>query len=307
MSLELSHNIVCPAPAERVYALLTDPAGWPAILTPCKAARVLSATATTQTVELTMTAGSGTATWVTERVLRPEFYGVEEGQPRPMPRVERIDTSWRVVALDANSCVLLTEHVVDVAEDAAAHVRTMIHRNIGSALVDYRTASEKPRAATPMVMPGNRIRHTAECAADADTVYGIVCDTRSWPKLFDACVGVEIVREDGNTSDVKVFAEQDGRRVSWETRRTHHRALRRVDYMLPVPMPFVAEMAGQWRVIPLEAHRCLLAVDRWWTMLGDVTGIRDGIETVAQAADFVRSYVDTNAGAEMRAIAAVAR
>ncbi|MFI5782452.1 SRPBCC family protein [Nocardia sp. NPDC051570] len=314
MTVELSHNIVCPAPAERVYALLTDPAGWPEILTPCQAVLVRSATATTQTVEMTMAAGPETVTWVSERELRPEFYGVEEVQRRPMPLVERIHTSWRVVGLNKFACVLLAEHTVELTDDnpeAADRLRAMIHRNVAVALADYRAAAH--RHMTPLsqdAMPDNRIRHTVWCESDADAVYRIVCDTSAWPQLFEACVDVDILRIDGETTDVRVWAMQDGRRVSWDTRRTHHPDLRRVDYQLLVPMPFVAEMAGQWRVIAVAPDRCLLVVDRWWSMLDDVTGIRDGIDTVSQAAHVVRSYVDTNAGAEMRVIAdrvAVAR
>ncbi|MEV4206351.1 SRPBCC family protein [Nocardia salmonicida] len=317
MNFELSHHIICPAPAERVYALISEPLDWPDILTHCVATRMLASSRTGQTVEMTVSTGSGTATWQSERRLRPEFHGVEEYQRHPMPLVEQIQTSWRVVTLDTDSCVLLAEHSVDITDestgtpndtqspyDAAAHIADMIHRNIELALADYQAAAlARCTTTTAGDISDGTIRHVVICEAKAEAVYDVVCDTRIWPQLFDACEDVEIVQEVDDISDVRVYAIQNGRRVSWVTRRVHHRDLRRVDYQLLESMPFVAEMAGQWRVIPLEPGRCLLVVDRWWTMLDDVQGIRDGIESVTQAAEFVRSFVDTNAAAEMRVIA----
>jgi aromatase len=97
---------------------------------------------------------------------------------------------------------------------------------------------------------------------------------------------------------------QDGRVVSWDTRRRYHDDIRRIDYQLPVPMPFLESMQGQWRVVPLGPDRCVLTVDRSWRMLPDITGIRAGVDTPAQAAELVRQFVSGNAAAEMRSIKA---
>jgi aromatase len=97
---------------------------------------------------------------------------------------------------------------------------------------------------------------------------------------------------------------QDGRRVSWNTQRRYFDAIHRIDYHLPVPMPFLESMNGQWRVVPVRPGHCLLTVNRSWRLLADVGGIREGVNTVAQASAIVDAFVNENAQTEMQAIRA---
>jgi aromatase len=142
------------------------------------------------------------------------------------------------------------------------------------------------------------------CDATSELVYSIIRDVSIWPELFEPCVATAVIDETASTQVVRVEALQKGQRVSWDSRRRYRDEIRRIDYQLIVPMPFVEAMSGEWRVVPLDGDRCLLTVDRWWRILADVSGIREGVDTVPQAAAFVSEYVNRNAGAEMDSIRA---
>jgi aromatase len=144
--------------------------------------------------------------------------------------------------------------------------------------------------------------HSVVCAASADSVYAVIRNTANWPRIFDACLTATRIGGDGNEELVRIEALQDGQRVAWNTQRRYFDAIHRIDYHLPVPMPFLESMQGQWRVVPLGEGRCLLAVNRSWRLLADVRGVRDGVETLAQASAIVDKFVNENAQTEMHAI-----
>jgi len=307
-----SHSIVCNAAAERVYGLIRNSADWPRLLEPCESVTVLDAGPDHEHIEITARVNGHIMSWQSRRRFHPEAFGVDAQLVRPMPLVADMCTTWRVVALNTEQSLLLLEHDyrllgdvigaipgVTTPDDAARFIDAAIDSNSNTELVNLKAAAE--RAETPQGRDFHA-RHTVICAAPADEVYALIRDTATWPLIFDACIGATSVERDGNVEVVHIEAMQDGRRVAWHTRRTYYDAIRRVDYELPVPMPFTESMYGQWRVVPLDGDRCVLTVDRWWRILPEVRGITPGIETVAQAAALVRRYVGDNAAAEMVAI-----
>ncbi len=310
-----SHSVVCHAPPERVYDLIRRTVDWPDVVGPCRSVTVLRTGPGFELVEITAMAGGVPMTWRSERRFRPEALGVDATIVDPMPLVADMTTTWRVVGLGGGRSLLLLEHDyaldLDVAgrvpgvttqEEAARFMASAIDANSTAELADFRVAAEAVR-------PGARefhARHTVVCAADADTVYDLVRDTRHWPRIFPACVAARQVGVDGTAEVVRIESRQDGRPVAWNTRRRYADEIRRIDYDLPVPMPLLAEMSGQWRVIPLPGgHGCVLTVDRWWRVLDDVTGLVPGVATPEEAAAFVRDWVGGNAADEMVAIRAL--
>ena len=318
MRYRASHSVVCDAPPGRVYDLIRRTDRWPAVVRPCEAVTVLRSTPATELVEITARANGRLMTWQSERRFRPEAFGVDATIVQPMPLVADMSTTWRVVALDGERALLLLEHdyslCTEVAgqvpgvtthEDAARFIGAAIDANSTAELADFRAAAE----AVPEGQRDFHLRHTVTCDAHADAVYDLVRDTRHWPRVFPACVGATRVGIDARGEVVRIEAVQDGRPVAWNTRRRYADAIRRIDYDLPVPMPLLASMSGQWRVVPLDGAtgpgaRCVLTVDRWWRVLDDVTGLVPGVGTPEEAAAFVRAWVGGNAAAEMVAIRA---
>lgn len=321
MQYHASHSVICDVPPAGVYALISDSARWPDVLEPCEAVTVLSADRHREHIELTARVNGELMTWQSVRRFLPEVYGVEADVIQPMKLVKAMLTSWRVVAVNDQQSVLLLEHDYDLLDDVTGEVEGITTREEAAAFIERaidgnsRTELGNIKAgveaaarvgATP-VDPGQlqHLRHSIVCAAPVDAVYALVRSTDSWPKLFDACVGVTLLDVTPGSEVARVEALQNGRVVSWDTRRTYYDDIHRVDYQLLIPMPLVSTMQGVWRVIELDDEHCLLTVDRSWTLLPEVAGIKPGIDTVEQAAQFVRTFVDGNAGAEMLAIRAL--
>jgi ribosome-associated toxin RatA of RatAB toxin-antitoxin module len=310
-----SHSVTCNATADRVYDLIRQTRDWPQVLEPCEAVTVLEEGENFEHVEISARVNGELMTWRSRRRLLPEVFGVEATIDEPMKLVEAMRTNWRVVELNAEQSVVILEHEYDLsadvvgqvagvstADEAARFIESAIDRNSAVELGNIKAAAERAVAASS----GRdfHLRHSVVCAAQPDIVYDMIRSTETWPRIFDACLSAAPVSSDETGELVRIEAIQDGQQVSWDTRRRYFDEIRRVDYHLPIPMPFLESMQGQWRVVPLGADRCLLTVDRSWRILPDVTGIRAGVDTVAQAAALVRGFVDRNAQAEMDAIKA---
>jgi ribosome-associated toxin RatA of RatAB toxin-antitoxin module len=310
-----SHQVTCDVPASQVYDLVRASSRWPALLEPCEEVRVLESGADFELIEISARVGGELMTWRSRRHFTPAAYGVDTDIIQPMKLVKAMTTTWRVVELNCQQSVLLLEHFYDLCGDVAGQVAGVeteadavgfisraIDANSSVELGNMKEAAERAAAGT-----GQRdyhLRHSVICAAPADTVYELIRYTTHWPRVIDACLSAVPAGSDGTGEIVRIDAMQEGQVVSWETRRQYFDDIRRIDYTLPVPMPFVESMSGQWRVIALGSGKSLLTVDRSWRMLADVSGIRAGISTVDEAAALVRNFVDGNASAEMAAFRA---
>ncbi|CUU59344.1 aromatase [Parafrankia irregularis] len=323
MRYHASHSIVCDTPPEQVYDVIRRSRDWPTLLEPCQSVTVLSEEPDGEHIEISALVGGEPMTWQSHRRFHTDLFGVSATVVVPMPLVKAMTTTWRVIGVNATQCVLLLEHDYDLCDDIGGQVEGVTthdqaERFIGAAidansrteLGNLRGAAHRAAAGAAQADGGDAIgldgflRHSVVLRADPDTVYGLIRSTDSWPRLFAACVGTSVLERSDDQETVRVEAEQDGRPVAWNTRRRYVDSVRRVEYDLPVPMPFLESMHGVWRVVPLENGRCLLTVDRHWRLLADVRGIRDGISTRSEAAAFVRDFVDGNAAAEMLAIRA---
>jgi aromatase len=311
-----SHSIVCNVPAEDLYRLIRSSRRWPAVLGPCRSVVVLEEGADFEHIQVTADVNGVEMTWRSRRGFLPGVSGIDAEIVEPMPLVAAMAVHWRVIALNGQQSVLLLEHEYSLSDvvagqvdgvatlaDAERFIAGGIDANSRTELANFKSAAERAVSSTPR--REFHARHSVVCAAPAEAAYALVRDTSSWPVIFAACVGTSVVESRPSSELVRIEAEQDGHRVSWTTQRGYSDAMRRIDYHLPVPMPFLESMAGQWRVVPLGAERCLLSVDRRWCMLADVTGIREGVSTVAEAAAVVANMVDDNARAEMAAIRAL--
>ncbi|MDQ1047525.1 SRPBCC family protein [Streptomyces sp. V4I2] len=316
MRYHASHSVLCTAPPDRVYELISRSADWPQVFDPCEAVTVLAAEPDFEHIEIRARVGGESMTWQSRRDLLPDVYGVRAEVVRPMKLVAAMTTEWRVVPVNHEQSLLLLEHAYDLCEDVTGQVdsvttraeaerfiETAIDTNSTVELRNIKATAERPAA--PASQRDGHARHSVVIAAPADTVYPLIRDPGIWPRIFDACVAVTTVDTDDTGELVRIEAVQGDGTVSWDTRRRSYDAIRRVDYHLPVPMPLVSSMHGQWRVVPLGSDHCLLTVDRHWTLLGDVGGIRSEAETTARAAA-VRDFVETNAAAEMVALRAYA-
>jgi ribosome-associated toxin RatA of RatAB toxin-antitoxin module len=316
MQYTASHSIVCNAPRARVYELISRSSEWPAIFEPCESVTVLADGDGFEHIEITARVNGTPMSWQSRRHFLPEVFGIESTLVRPMKLVRAMNTSWRVAPINSEQCLLILEHDYDLDDEIAGQVEgvttlreaecfidSAIDANSRTELGNIKQAVERPAAAQSVALDRSA-SHSVVCAAPADSVYAVIRDTANWPRIFDACLSATRIEAEGNAELVRIEAMQDGQRVAWNTQRRYFDAIHRIDYHLPVPMPFLESMQGQWRVVPLTAGRCLLTVNRSWRLLSDVRGIREGVDTVAQASAIVDKFVNENAQAEMHAIRA---
>uniref|UniRef100_A0AAU2VC28 SRPBCC family protein n=1 Tax=Streptomyces sp. NBC_00003 TaxID=2903608 RepID=A0AAU2VC28_9ACTN len=314
MTCHASHSILCNATPARVYETIRNSRAWPQLFDPCQSVAVIAEGDDFEDIRITALVNGEAMTWQSHRRFLPEVLGIETTVVEPMKLVAAMTTTWRAIAVNSQQTLLLLEHdyslcddiagqveQVTTPEEAAQFIEQAIDTNSITELGNIKDAVEQPTHADQR---DHHARHSIVCSADADMVYGLIRDPKAWPQIFDACLDATCLEATDGMELVRIEAMQDGRRVGWNTERRYFDTVRRVEYRLPIPMPFLESMQGQWRVLPLGNGRCLLTVDRTWRMLSDVSGIREGIDTVAQAADFVRDFVHNNAEAEMLALRA---
>lgn len=310
-----SHSILCNARRDRVFELIRRSVDWPQVFEPCLSVNVLETALNFERIEVSARVGGLAMSWESSRRFIPEVCGIDSTLIRPMKLVRAMTASWRVLHVNAEQCLLLLEHAYDLeteiagqvegvesAADAQRFIEAAIDANSRTELGNIKAAVEVEREFAAPVALDQHSSFSVVCEAPADSVYAVVRDTSLWPRIFDACLSATRLEGEAAQETVRIEALQEGRRVAWNTQRTYFDAIRRIDYYLPVPMPFLAAMRGQWRVVPLGAQRCLLTVDRHWRLLDDVRGVREGVETVAEASAIFDAFVNDNARAEMQAI-----
>ncbi|GLR08439.1 hypothetical protein COO59_14280 [Mixta theicola] len=314
MDYAQSNSIVCNATQEAVYALICNSQQWPQVFDPCISVENLGCNENEEFIRVKAMVGDEPMVWESKRVFRKEIFGIDATIIKPMMFVKNMVTTWRVVKMNHAQSLIILEHdytLLDDIPDYSAKVTTReqaqifiadaINRNSTRELKNIRDAVKKtfPRAGA-----GKRrsTSHTIVCDVPAKEVYSTIANVNNWPKIFDACTSAVVREKKGNTERVRIEAWQDDRVVGWDTQRSYFDKIYRIDFSLPVPMPFLKEMSGQWRVIPLDEHRCVLNVTREFSLLDDITAIRENITTHEEASEFINQFIDNNAGSEMLAI-----
>lgn len=305
-----TNSTVCNASQAEVYSIICNSQQWPQLFEPCIAVEILDQNEQEEKIRVTALVGGEKMTWESQRIFRRDIYGINSKIIKPMLFVKNMSTTWRVIALNQMQSLIVLEHDytlvdeipdnrVEVAtlEQAAAFVANAIETNSTKELgnikeVVHRSVLTKQQSTT----------HSIICEAPAANVYNIIADVSNWPKIFDNCISTVIKERIGNTEQVQIKAWQNGQVVSWDTQRSYFDDIFRINFVLPIPMPFLKEMSGQWRVIPLNKCRCILNVTRDFALLDDISGIRADITTHEQARELINHFINDNAGSEMLAV-----
>ena len=315
MMLTQSHSILCGAAQAAVYDVICNSSRWPERFEPCIAVEAIERSTEAEHVRITARVGGTPMTWESRRHFRRSIFGIDSQVLKPMPLVKRMSTSWRVVAVNASQCLLVLEHDYEIVDDVAgqvdgvhtreqaeAFIADAIHENSTIELRNIRDAANRAAVGSADPLANRTTSHSILCNAPASKVYSVIADVANWPRIFDACVSASVVSRDADRSLVRIEALQGGKRVSWDTSRAYYDNIFRIDFHLPVPMPFMRYMNGQWRVVPIDYKRCVLHVTRNFALLEKVDGIRDDVGTHAEAEAVVMRFVEENAEAEMQAI-----
>lgn len=313
MKYTQANYIVCEASQATVYALICNSQQWPALFEPCIAVQELARSENEERIQVTAQVGGEKMTWESHRLFRKDIYGIDSTIIKPMMFIKKMKATWRVISVNQTQSVIVLEHDYDMADDitgqlesitsleqAESFVAKAIHDNSNKELGNIRDAVKRNR---DISLFGERsTSHSIICETPASNVYNVISDVSHWPKIFDACISAVSQPRVDNTQRIRIEALQSGHVVSWDTQRSYFDNSFRIDFFLPISMPFTKKMSGQWRVIPLDQQRCLLNVTRHFELLDEVTGIRDDVTTREQAEALINRFIDENAAGEMLAI-----
>ncbi|RAW85761.1 SRPBCC family protein [Photorhabdus laumondii] len=305
-----SHSIICNAQVENVYQIILNSDKWPEIFEPCQEVKTLFRDREGEKIEVKALLNGILMQWESNRKFYPETFSIKSKLNPPMTLVKEMETSWRVVKINSQQCVLLLEHLYDLESEIAGlidGVETIeqAHQFISKA-IDTNSVKElnniknivESTEGSEKVLTGT-ITHSVVCEAPARQVYTLVKDVSCWTDIFSFCDGAEVLERSGNEELVEIKAKQNNKAVSWQTRRYYFDAIYRVDYVMPTPMPLFKTMNGRWQIIPVNDQRCIITVQRNWALLEDVSGIVDGIDNHDQANSFVISFINDNTRMEM--------
>lgn len=305
-----ANSVVCQASQATVYSLICNSQQWPQLFEPCIAVETLARNESEEQIRVTALVGGEKMTWESRRVFLKEIYGIDSTIVKPMLFVKNMSTTWRVIAINQTQSLIVLEHdytlvdeipyhldEVTTREQAAVFVANAIEVNSTKELGNIRDAVQRPHSVVQ-----RSTSHSIICEASAAEVYGTIADVSHWPKIFDACISAVAQERAGNAERVRIEAWQNDQVVGWDTQRSYFDNIFRINFFLPVPMPFLKEMSGQWRVISLGERRCMLNVTRNFSLLDDISGIREDITTHKQASELINRFIDDNAGGEMLAV-----
>ncbi|GAA4915004.1 aromatase/cyclase [Streptomyces coeruleoprunus] len=142
----------------------------------------------------------------------------------------------------------------------------------------------------------HRTEHTRVVAAPPDALYGLVADTTRWPAVFGPSVHVDHLERDDRSERFEIWAQVNGRVVSWVSRRLLDPARRYIAFRQERSAPPFASMSGGWlfRALPDGGTEVVLR--------HRFTTVDDEPDTLAA----VHRALDRNSAEELAALARIA-
>ncbi|MEU3090287.1 aromatase/cyclase [Streptomyces massasporeus] len=136
------------------------------------------------------------------------------------------------------------------------------------------------------------VEHEITIKAPASTVYGLVEDIASWPRVFPPTIHVERLESEGGQERIRIWATARGEVKSWTSRRELSPQDLRITFRQEVSAPPVAAMGGAWVIEPLTEESCRVR------LLHDYRAVGDSDEGLA----WIDEAVDRNSRSELAAL-----
>lgn len=138
--------------------------------------------------------------------------------------------------------------------------------------------------------------HRVGIAAPARTVYGIVADVSTWPRIFPPTVHAEQVAREGAVERIRLWATAGDEVKTWTSRRELDDEALTVTFRQEVSQSPVAAMGGRWTVTPTADDACEVVLEH------EFTADSDDPEAIA----WIERAVDRNSGTELATLRAAA-
>ncbi|MFE7184703.1 aromatase/cyclase [Streptomyces erythrochromogenes] len=138
----------------------------------------------------------------------------------------------------------------------------------------------------------HRAEHRITVQAPARTVYGLIADVESWPRVFPPTVHVDVLDRTAGEERIRIWATANDAVKTWTSRRVLDPVGLRVGFRQEVSQPPVAAMGGEWIVEPLSDTASLVRLTHDFRAVDDDP---EGVEWITRA-------IDRNSGAELDAL-----
>ncbi|MCX5339773.1 aromatase/cyclase [Streptomyces atratus] len=134
--------------------------------------------------------------------------------------------------------------------------------------------------------------HTTVIDSSADEVYHSLEDVGQWSQMFEPTIHSAELARDKNKQTIQLWAIANGEPKSWVSERQLDPVARTIRFAQTVTAPPVAEMSGEWQVLPLSEHSCSVQLSHTYRA-------EDGS---AESLDWIARAVDTNSTKELAAL-----
>ncbi|MEV4140791.1 aromatase/cyclase [Dactylosporangium sp. NPDC049742] len=300
--MTVSHEITVAAPPDRVYALLADAAGWPALFPPTVHAVATPLSDGEERLQLWATANGAVKSWTSLRTLDPVTRRITFRQEVSAPPVASMGGEWHVEeAAGGHSRVVLTHtyRAIDDDPSGLAWIAEAVERNSVAELA----ALEAGALADPGI--DFAFSDSVEFAGSARDAHAFIWDAQHWPARLPHVVGVELDEEPAGVQRLRMETlAKDGSSHTTESIRVGLPGLRIV-YKQTRPPALLSVHTGRWTfeerdglVTATSQHRVVLRPSAVVPVLGEG-------RTVADARTFVREALGANSLATLRHVAGV--
>ncbi|MEU0557164.1 aromatase/cyclase [Dactylosporangium sp. NPDC006015] len=300
--MTVSHEITVAAPPDRVYALLADAAGWPALFPPTVHAVATPLSDGEERLQLWATANGAVKSWTSLRTLDPVARRITFRQEVSAPPVASMGGEWHVEeAADGHSRVVLTHtyRAIDDDPSGLAWIAEAVERNSVAEL----TALEAGALADPGI--DFTFSDSVEFAGSARDAHAFIWDAQHWPARLPHVVGVELGEEPAGVQRLRMETlAKDGSSHTTESIRVGLPGLRIV-YKQTRPPALLSVHTGRWTFEERDGHVTATSQHRVVLRPSAVVPVLGEGRTVEDARTFVREALGANSLATLRHVAGV--
>ncbi len=136
--------------------------------------------------------------------------------------------------------------------------------------------------------------HTTTIGCGADDVYRRLENVAQWSQIFEPTIHSVELSRDRDTQTIRLWATANGEPKSWVSERHLDPAARTIRFAQTVTTPPVAEMSGEWKVLPKSDDSCEVQLLHTYRAVDDSPA----------SLDWISAAVDTNSTKELGALKA---
>ena len=283
-----SHSVICHASADSIYAIVSDVRRWVGLFEITCEAVIVGQGENFELSRITALINGVETTWITHRRFLREIHGVDFEIMTPMPLIDYMHGHWRVIELDAQSCLVSVEHKfaikpdveglvegVSTRQEALDYMLKAIHSNAWRDLDHIKSYVEREEGeeADPLAHSFSAEKIIAAPIAD---VYALLKNVQNWPDLLPHCQAVDMRYNEGGHQEFVMEVTTPHGNEHFRSIRICDDAAQSIQYFQPEPPDVLTFHSGNWILQAtsegthvLGTHKVVLAPDAFAKVFGE--------------------------------------